>query len=72
MTLSDLASVGSLVSGVAVLASLIYLSLQARHNTASFHRKARSWRLEECLPPLQREQCGDLCATLFRRSLRST
>jgi hypothetical protein len=30
MTLSDLASIGSLVSGVAVLVSLIYLSLQIR------------------------------------------
>ena len=38
MTLSDLASVGSFISGVAVLVSLIYLSLQARQSTASFHR----------------------------------
>jgi hypothetical protein len=30
MTLSDLASIGSLVSGVAVLVSLIYLALQVR------------------------------------------
>ncbi len=30
MTLSDLASIGSLVSGVAVLVSLVYLSLQVR------------------------------------------
>ena len=28
MTLSDLASIGSLVSGIAVLVSLVYLSLQ--------------------------------------------
>jgi hypothetical protein len=33
MNLSDLASVGSFVSGVAVLASLVYLSLQIRQNT---------------------------------------
>jgi hypothetical protein len=32
MTLSDLASIGSLVSGVAVLASLIYLAQQTRQN----------------------------------------
>jgi hypothetical protein len=32
MTLSDLASIGTLVSGVAVLASLIYLSLQIRQS----------------------------------------
>lgn len=33
MSLSDLASLGSFVSGFAVLASLIYLSLQIRQNT---------------------------------------
>ena len=32
MTLSDLASIGSLVSGVAVMASLIYLAQQTRQN----------------------------------------
>jgi hypothetical protein len=38
MTLSDLASIGSLVSGVAVLVSLVYLSLQIRQNAR--HSKA--------------------------------
>jgi hypothetical protein len=38
MTLSDLASIGSLVSGVAVLISLIYLAQQTRQN--SKHTKA--------------------------------
>jgi hypothetical protein len=33
MSLSDLASIGSFVSGIAVLVSLIYLSLQIRQNT---------------------------------------
>jgi hypothetical protein len=33
VTLSDLASIGSLVSGVAVLVSLIYLAQQTRQNT---------------------------------------
>ena len=33
MSLSDLASLGSFVSGVAVLVSLVYLSLQIRQNT---------------------------------------
>lgn len=33
MTLTDLASIGSFVSGVAVLVSLVYLSLQIRQNT---------------------------------------
>jgi hypothetical protein len=38
MTLSDLASIGSLVSGAAVLASLVYLSQQTRQNAK--HTKA--------------------------------
>ncbi len=33
MSLSDVAAIGSLVSGMAVLASLVYLSLQIRQNT---------------------------------------
>ncbi len=33
MSLSDFASIGSLASGIAVLVSLIYLSLQIRQNT---------------------------------------
>ena len=33
MTLSDLASIGSFVSGIAVLASLIYVSLQVKQNS---------------------------------------
>jgi hypothetical protein len=33
MTLSDLASIGSFISGVAVIVSLVYLSLQIRQNT---------------------------------------
>lgn len=33
MTLVDLSSIGSFVSGIAVLASLVYLSLQIRQNT---------------------------------------
>lgn len=33
MSLSDLASIGSLVSGLAVLLSLVYLGLQTRQNT---------------------------------------
>jgi hypothetical protein len=33
MSLSDLASLGSFVSGIAVLASLVYLGIQTRQNT---------------------------------------
>ena len=42
MTLSDLASIATVVSGVAVLVSLIYLSLQTRQNTR--HIRALLWQ----------------------------
>jgi len=42
MTLSDLASIATVVSGVAVLVSLIYLSLQTRQNTK--HTRALLWQ----------------------------
>ena len=45
MSLSDLASVGSFVSGVAVLVSLIYLSLQVRQNTHAHRASAHQDRL---------------------------
>jgi hypothetical protein len=38
MTLSDLASIGSFVSGLAVLVGLISLTIQIRHNTAQLVR----------------------------------
>ncbi len=47
MTLSDLASIGSLVSGIAVLVSLVYLSLQVRQaerNQQASIRTARASR----------------------------
>ncbi len=44
MTLSDIASIGSLISGVAVLVSLAYLALQVRqterNQRASIHQGA--------------------------------
>jgi hypothetical protein len=44
MSLSDLASIGSFVSGLAVLASLIYLSLQIRQNTLTHRATAHIGR----------------------------
>ena len=44
MSLSDLASIGSFVSGLAVLASLIYLSLQIRQNTLTHRATAHMGR----------------------------
>jgi hypothetical protein len=50
MSLADLASIGSFVSGLAVLVSLIYLSLQVRQNThlhrASAHQARLSFVME--------------------------
>ncbi|HEY4115756.1 MAG TPA: hypothetical protein VGM17_16995 [Rhizomicrobium sp.] len=42
MTLSDFASIATVISGVAVLGSLIYLSLQTRQNTK--HIQALLWQ----------------------------
>ena len=44
MSLSDLASIGSFVSGLAVLVSLIYLSLQVRQNTLTHRATAHMGR----------------------------
>ena len=44
MTLTDLASLGSFISGVAVLISLIYLSLQIRQNTLAHRATAHQNR----------------------------
>ncbi|HEY5072567.1 MAG TPA: hypothetical protein VII63_11110 [Caulobacteraceae bacterium] len=45
MSLSDLASIGSFVSGLGVLVSLIYLSLQIRQNTHAHRAMAHQDRL---------------------------
>jgi hypothetical protein len=60
MSLSDLASIGSFVSGIAVLASLIYLSLQVRQ--AAKHQQSQildtrtsrfiDWQMRMADPPL--------------------
>jgi hypothetical protein len=42
MTLSDLASIATVISGVAVLGSLIYLGMQTRQNTK--HIRALLWQ----------------------------
>jgi hypothetical protein len=42
MTLSDFASIATVVSGVAVLGSLVYLGLQTRQNTK--HTRALLWQ----------------------------
>jgi len=52
MTLSDFAAIGSLVSGVAVLGSLVYLSLQVRQterNQRSILQQGRSARVVDLI-----------------------
>lgn len=44
MTLADLASIGSFISGIAVLISLIYLTLQIRQNTMAHRALAQQSR----------------------------
>ena len=46
MTLSDLSSIGSLVSGVAVLASLVYLAQQNRQNVKHTRALIQQGRVE--------------------------
>jgi hypothetical protein len=49
MTLSDLASIGSLVSGVAVLVSLVYLSLQVRQTERNQQAMIRQGRINRAV-----------------------
>ncbi|HEY5047229.1 MAG TPA: hypothetical protein VII49_04305, partial [Rhizomicrobium sp.] len=49
MTLSDLASIGSLISGGAVLASLVYLSLQVRQTERNQQASIRQGRINRAV-----------------------
>jgi hypothetical protein len=49
MTLSDLASIGSFVSGLAVLASLVYLSLQIRQTERNQQASIRQGRINRAV-----------------------
>ena len=66
MTLSDLASIGSLVSGLAVLASLIFVAAQLRQNTQAVRAaasQAHAANFQQLLSPMITE--GDV-ARLWR------
>src|SRR5579862_9831764 len=47
MSLSDFSSIGSFISGLGILISLVYLSIQVRHNTASFQRAEANATVEQ-------------------------
>jgi hypothetical protein len=49
MTLSDLASVGSLISGLAVLISLVYLNLQFRQTERNQQASIRQGRIDRAV-----------------------
>jgi hypothetical protein len=49
MTLSDLASIGSLISGSAVLVSLVYLSLQVRQTERNQQASIRQGRINRAV-----------------------
>ena len=62
MTLQDLGSLGELIGGLAVGASLVYLALQIRHNTRGLDQNTELMRLsfEESI---RREAIG-FCSTI--------
>jgi hypothetical protein len=63
MTLSDLASIGSLISGVAVLVSLVYLNLQTRQaakNQQSLMQHGRSEQLGNWLQYISQPDMAQL------------
>jgi hypothetical protein len=70
MSLSDLASIGSLVSGVAVLGSLIYLALQIRQTDRNQQASIRHSRVTRVVDMLLTR--ADPCvADAWRRGLQS-
>lgn len=62
MSLSDLASIGSLVSGIAVLVSLVYLAQQTRQNSKHTRALIQQGRLERITDQQMRLADGDLAA----------
>jgi hypothetical protein len=70
MSLSDLASIGSLISGVAVLGSLIYLALQVRqtkHNQQASIRHSRVTRIVD----MQLARLDPHVADAYRRGMQN-
>ncbi|MBS0273751.1 MAG: hypothetical protein JSR55_04965 [Proteobacteria bacterium] len=69
MTLSDLASIGSLVSGVAVLASLVYLARQTQQNVRNSQaliQQGRAARIADTalrIAELRESEAIDKCFT---------
>lgn len=66
MSLTDLASLGSFVSGIAVLVSLIYLSLQIRQNTHLHRATAHKVRADFVTEFLQQQLDPSVAAAVLR------
>ena len=68
MTLSDLASIGSLVSGAAVLGSLIYLALQVRQTDRNQMAAIRHSRVTRAVDVLMAHADPSLAAIIQWRT----
>ena len=66
MTLSDLAAIGSFISGIGVLVSLIYLAFQVRQNTMSHRATAYQSRLEFLRDQFQASMDPEMMALRLR------
>jgi hypothetical protein len=62
MSLTDLASVGSFVSGVAVLISLLYIAYQVRQNTKHTRALIQSARVDRLMSQMIGFSDNDQCA----------
>ncbi len=66
MSLTDLASIGSFVSGVAVVISLIYLSIQIRQNTRHERAAMQQGRAARTVDLLLRTAAPDMADAMMR------
>ena len=70
MSLSDLASIGSLVSGAAVLGSLIYLALQVQHADRNQQALIRHGRINRAVE-IQLARADPVVADAWRRGAQN-
>jgi hypothetical protein len=68
MTLSDLANIGSLINGVAVLVSLIYLSLQIRQAAKNQQSSVHHGRAQQATEYIRYITQADIYETVMRGS----
>ena len=64
MTIQDWGAVGELISGVAVLITLVYLAFQIRQNTSALRAQTRAevsqHAVDHLLTPVNRETLGEI------------